>query len=87
MKKRDISNDNEIKMYLHCVLCLKELEKGDVESSPSFYQEIEVGWTRWGIQIWCKRHNVNIIHIDFEEKKHPANVTRKAFQKKGKLTN
>jgi hypothetical protein len=28
------------------------------------------------LQIWCKRHESNVAHIDFEGANHPANQTR-----------
>jgi hypothetical protein len=59
-------NSNEIQAYLHCGLCLKN----------NLGQNIEAGWTRQGLQIWCRNHNCNIVHIDFEGVTHPANVTR-----------
>jgi len=40
------------------------------------YQSVQVGWTKEGIQDWCKRHDCNMIHIDFEGKQHPADLTR-----------
>jgi hypothetical protein len=58
-------------MYYHCRRCLKE--KPD-DISPRDYAQMEVGATRRGIQIWCKRHEVNIAHIDFEGTKHPADM-------------
>lgn len=69
-----VSNENEIKMYLHCKLCLEELPS---DQSPREYLRVEVGWTTKGLQVWCNRHECNIVHIDFEGKKHPANTTRK----------
>ena len=35
-----------------------------------------LGWTRWGIQVWCPTHNVNIMHVDFEGQKHPGDFSR-----------
>ena len=49
--------------YFHCKKCLDELPD---DTSPAEYQMIEVGGTEQGIQVWCKRHEINIIHIDFE---------------------
>ena len=46
----------EIGMFFHCTLCIEE----DV-----WPQELEVGWTEAGVQVWCKRHQRNVIHIDF----------------------
>ena len=36
----------------------------------------DFGWTKWGLQVWCPVHNVNIIHIDFEDMSHPADTTK-----------
>lgn len=68
---REIPNTNEIQLFLHCRKCLEEKPE---YISPSDYSDLEVGWTQCGIQVWCKRHDVNIIHIDFEGKRHPANL-------------
>ena len=73
MMDREIPNTNEIKAYIHCGICLKELPTG---IAPTEYKDLEVGWTELGLQVWCRRHNVNVMHIDFEGAKHPANTTR-----------
>ena len=74
------SNRNEIVAYLHCGLCLGEIkalvEKTGESQSPAEYADTEVGWTELGLQLWCRRHNVNICHIDFEGVQHRANTTR-----------
>ncbi len=71
--KEQIPNSNEIKAYIHCGLCLKERPKN---VSPQDYSRIEAGYTKWGIQFWCRRHEVNVCHIDFEGKSpFPANTT------------
>ena len=73
-----IPNTKEIQMFFHCRLCFEEYQAfEETELSPAEYQQIEVGWTIQGIQAWCRRHDANIIHIDFEGAKHPANLTRK----------
>ena len=59
----------QIEMFLHCGLCLKE-KPADV--SPSDWARVEVGWTPHGIQIWCRRHEANVLHINFEGIMHPA---------------
>jgi hypothetical protein len=66
--------DNNIVQYFHCGLCLDELPAG---LSPSDYQQNEGGWTKDGFQVWCKRHDCNVIHMDFEGAKHPAFLERK----------
>lgn len=83
-------NKNGIKAYLHCGLCLDELMASKELSSkysPRDYQRIQAGWTREGIQIWCVRHEVNILHIDFEGIKHRADSTMAKPKVEKKLTN
>jgi hypothetical protein len=70
-----VSNKNEIVMFLHCKLCLEELKKSH-NASPRDYSRVEFGWTKKGLQVRCVRHDCNILHIDFEGKKHPANTSR-----------
>ena len=67
-------NTNEIRMYLHCGQCVESLP---ANTSPEEFSQLSVGWTERGLQVWCERHQANIIHIDFEGMQHPANTTRK----------
>ena len=60
---------NEMVMFLHCKKCLKKLP---ADQSPRDYASIEAGWTKSGLQLWCKRHEINIMHVDFEGQQHPA---------------
>lgn len=69
-----IKNDLEITSYAHCARCLGELPKNE---TPESYARYAVGFTKIGLQVWCNRHDCNIIHIDFEGAKHPANMTRR----------
>jgi hypothetical protein len=55
-----IPERNHIEQYFHCGDCMKE--SGD----KPYTQDIEVGFTIWGIQIWCREHEANIMHISFE---------------------
>jgi hypothetical protein len=78
-------NDNNIQMFVHCGLCLKELEEirglnkaQKVAKSPREYADLEVGFSVQGIQVWCKRHECNVFHMDLEGQKHPADTSRKA---------
>ena len=61
--------ESEIKSFFHCALCIEELLDG---MSPQEYSHTEFGWTEKGFQVWCQRHNANIIHMDFEGQKHPT---------------
>lgn len=74
------SNENEGIMYIQCALCLEEVmeianEKGS--ASPREYQRISVSYTPRGFQVWCNRHDCNVMHVDFQGATHPANLTRK----------
>jgi len=65
--------------FVHCGLCGKEWKEDkeiNTKCSPRDYARISVGWTKQGLQIWCVRHDCNILHIDFEGAQHPANTTR-----------
>lgn len=80
IQKRSIPNSNNILQYLHCGMCLDELlnnPKLKSQFSPQTYSRLECGWTKLGFQVWCYRHNVNVLHVDFEGVKHTANTTRK----------
>jgi hypothetical protein len=63
-----------IGMYVHCRLCGNEVLTGKMRGkvSPADYARFAVGWTQQGLQVWCNRHNVNVLHIDFEGHQHPA---------------
>jgi hypothetical protein len=77
------SNRLSIQAYLHCGLCIKEWKAGKAPGlSPADYAALEIGWTREGLQVWCKRHDCNVLHIDFEGQKHPANLTRPSTTEK-----
>lgn len=67
MSKTPPANTREIKMFMHCGLCIQEKKP----------QYIEAGWTLQGFQVWCLNHDCNIVHVDFEGTKHPANTTRR----------
>lgn len=69
---REIPNTNEIVSFMHCGLCLKQLPAG---KSPREWAQLEVGWTKLGLQVWCRRHECNVLHVDFQGQRHPANVT------------
>ena len=65
-------NKNGIVQYLHCAKCMQEIPDGSV---PALYQRVNVGFTVKGLQIWCVRHGINVLHVDFEGVKHPADLT------------
>ena len=72
------SNQDNITSFIHCGRCLEEWNKNEeikTKVSPKDYSKISCGFTKQGLQIWCNRHNCNIMHIDFEGEKHPADLT------------
>jgi len=81
----EIPNTNEIGMFLHCGLCVEEIKNGTAGTdSPRDYARLEIGYTKPGIQVWCVRHNCNVVHIDFQGKSpFPANTGRKAATETG----
>lgn len=66
---RPIPATNEIQMFVHCGKCLQSRPNS---ISPRDYAQLEVGFTPIGLQVWCKRHEVNVVHIDFEGQVHRA---------------
>ena len=60
------SKDNVIRQFMHCRNCIENLPKG---ISPRDWAEIECGWTPHGFQVWCKRCEKNIMHIDLKGQK------------------
>jgi hypothetical protein len=61
------TNHSEIVAFFHCAQCLKERPE---DIAPRDWAQLEAGWTKQGIQVWCKRHELNVIHVDFEGVKH-----------------
>ena len=70
-KPRKIPATLEIGRFLHCSRCIRELPGNQ---SPRDWAQLEVGFTKLGIQIWCKRHEINVLHVDFEGVKHPGST-------------
>jgi len=58
-----------ITSYIHCKRCLAEIPDGE---SARTWARFEVGFTGIGMQIWCTRHQCNVVHIDFEGAQHPT---------------
>ena len=70
-----IPNSNEIHTFFHCARCIDD--RDPEHESPRMWAKLEVGFTELGLQVWCKRCEVNVVHIDFEGAQHPANLERK----------
>jgi len=74
---------NEIGNFMHCHQCLEE-RPADI--TPAEWARIGVGLTALGLQVWCWRHQCNVVHIDFEGCLHPANDSTLLSTVKGPLT-
>lgn len=62
-----------IHQYIHCKLCFDEMPRGE---SPESWARLSVGMTKWGIQVWCVRHDCNVLHVDYQGQKFPAIMAR-----------
>jgi hypothetical protein len=71
-EKKKIPGDMSILSFMHCRHCIEELPEG---ISPQNYASYSIGFTEIGLQVWCNRHDCNIVHIDFQGHKHPANIS------------
>lgn len=68
--QREIPATNCIVSYFQCAKCVAEIPSN---VTPQDWARFNVGFTKLGIQVWCVRHNCNVVHCDFEDQKHPAN--------------
>lgn len=57
---------NDIELFFHCLECIEEKPSN---LSPREWGSIEAGWTIKGFQIWCKRHDKNVLNISFDGQK------------------
>ena len=57
---------NCIKEPTVCNKCFKEFKK-DPSISPSLrdYSLLDVGFTDSGLQVWCRRHDRKVCHVNF----------------------
>lgn len=58
-----IPNTLSIHKYFNCGKCMDELPEGQ---SPQDYKRLDVGFTDLGLQVWCIRHDCNVVHINFD---------------------
>jgi len=65
-----------IDSYVTCTKCAEEVADVEPNISLQDYAAIDVGFTNWGLQVWCRRHQVNIVHIDFGGAQLPADFRR-----------
>jgi hypothetical protein len=56
-----IENSLQIKANIYCAACLRE--RPDC-ITPQKWSRLDVGWTEHGLQVWCRRHDCNVLQID-----------------------
>lgn len=58
---------HSIEQPIVCSRCADEVADGTAGPiSLADYGRLEVGFSTRGLQIWCRRHDSNVVHIDFE---------------------
>lgn len=65
-----------ITQYVVCSKCADELAHLNPPQSLQDCAAMDVGFTEYGVQVWCRRHKANIVHIDFQGAKLPADFRR-----------
>ena len=64
---------NGIEQNIICSKCETEFLLGSTDSrSLQDYSRLDIGFTSIGVQVWCRRHNANVVHIDFAGQKPTA---------------
>jgi hypothetical protein len=53
--------DKQIVTYFHCRRCLIERPP---HTSMSEWARLEMGLTQRGMQVWCLRHNINVVLLE-----------------------
>jgi len=51
-----------------CATCADEYASGATDAaSLRDYTRLDVGFSDRGLQVWCRRHDRNVVHVDFED--------------------
>ncbi|MEQ8602508.1 MAG: hypothetical protein RIB45_04255 [Marivibrio sp.] len=60
-----------------CATCAEETAQGLADAaSLQNYSRLDVGFTDRGLQVWRRRHQANLVHIDFEGRAPDADFRR-----------
>ena len=54
----------EIVRFAHCRRCFESMPN---DQSPQSWAHLDVGFTDKGFQVWCLRHDINVVTIDVSE--------------------
>ena len=65
-----------IDSYVVCSKCAEEVAHIKPKISLQDYASVDIGFTRWGLQVWCRRHQTNIAHVDFNGQQLYADFRR-----------
>ena len=58
---------HSIREPLVCAQCYDDVAQGYTDAaSLQDYARLDVGFTDKGLQVWCRRHDLNVVHIDFD---------------------
>lgn len=58
---------NSIKQPVVCQKCFDEFSTGQTDAgSLQHYARLDVGFSDRGLQVWCRRHDLNVVHVDFD---------------------
>ena len=64
---------NGIEQNIICSKCETEFLLGSTDSrSLQDYSRLDIGFTSIGVQVWCRRHDANVVKIDFAGQKPTA---------------
>ena len=64
----------QINQHVICAKCEEDFQAGSTDSSSlQDYTKLDVGFTDIGIQVWCRRHDANVVHVNFNGQKLEAN--------------
>ena len=58
---------HNIERPIVCSRCADEVTDGRAGLvSMADYMRLDVGFSEAGLQVWCRRHDANVVHIDFQ---------------------
>ena len=64
---------HSIEQPIVCSRCADDVTEGRAGPvSMADYMRLDVGFSPIGVQVWCRRHDANVVHIDFEGRSLPT---------------
>jgi hypothetical protein len=72
-----------IEQPIVCSRCADDVTEGRAgDVSMADYMMLDVGFSEIGLQVWCRRHDANVVHIDFEGRQPPTDFRAILRQKR-----